>query len=594
MRSWTKRINILKGFAVVGCLFLLHPVLAEPPTTAETNQPAVFCLRGTVRNAEGKPVAGAIVRTAGTIGLGKATVGPWHDVTDADGGYSLSYTRDSTNMILVTGFTVEAPGFIRLSTQPQWDVTMQHGKPGEPNEFVFRLQDGEIDLRAFLMPNNDVIRFEGKGAASVTVLQANLPAKHDIVLTRGEILAGSIHIPTSFPYRVAEQRAEDRQFQLTIHGPSFNEVYQSEKGGHFQIWVPKGVYALELALDTSSSRLENVVSGTENVQWNIVDPMVPKLVIVPAFDAIWTEMDQHYSYFELKKVNWMELRQLYRPLAVRATTAGQFVDVLLEMFGKLRDGHVWVDLNGAHGYPTFSPRKRVENYNPEVIKNSLENLNWCEAFAGVAKTKGDGFGVFLMEKQSAATEASVQEAVNLIRSLHDVPGFIVDLRNSNGGDELLARKIAQEFCGQDTIYAKSKYREGSKHDDFGNVYDRTLEASKDPFLKPVVCLIGSRCVSSGEGFAQMMSCLPNVTTIGEPTRGSSGNPRSFKVPEMNLAIYYSSWVDMMPDETPIEDAGVIPKIRLDFPQDAYEGRDPTWEKAAAVLRELTKTSLEKK
>src|SRR5205807_3503568 len=103
--------------------------------------------------------------------------------------------------------------------------------------------------------------------------------------------------------------------------------------------------------------------------------------------------------------------------------------------------------------------------------------------------------------------------------------FFVDLREANGGNESLALEIARLFCGKQTIYARSKYRSGKKHDEFGQVYDRVLPASDKPYLKPVVCILGQRCVSSGEGFAQMMKCLPHVATVGENTRGASGNPR---------------------------------------------------------------------
>src|SRR5205823_5468072 len=106
-----------------------------------------------------------------------------------------------------------------------------------------------------------------------------------------------------------------------------------------------------------------------------------------------------------------------------------------------------------------------------------------------------------------------------------------------------------------------------------------------PFVKPVVCLIGFRCVSSGEGFAQMMKCLPQVTTVGVRTRGSSGNPRPFKLPGVEVTVSYSRWVDMMPDGSPIEGAGIAPDIECDFPAEAYKDKDPTWEKALQLLRE---------
>src|SRR5206468_3965265 len=150
--------------------------------------------------------------------------------------------------------------------------------------------------------------------------------------------------------------------------------------------------------------------------------------------------------------------------------------------------------------------------------------------------------------------------------------------------ELLAREIARAFCDKDAVYARSKYRAGPGHDDFGPVYDRVLKAGEKPYTKPVVCLIGPRAVSSGEGFVQMLAALPHVTTVGARTRGSSGNPRPTKVTGIPVTVWYSRWMDLMPDGTPVEGAGIAPAVGVTAPPAAYKDKDPTWEKGLAILR----------
>jgi C-terminal processing protease CtpA/Prc len=111
-----------------------------------------------------------------------------------------------------------------------------------------------------------------------------------------------------------------------------------------------------------------------------------------------------------------------------------------------------------------------------------------------------------------------------------------------------------------------------------------LKAAAKPYTKPVVCLIGPRAVSSGEGFVQMLKCLPHVTTVGARTRGSSGNPQPFALPGVPVTVWYSRWVDLLPDGTPIEGAGIAPDIAVQAPRHAYHEKDPTWDKAVEVLR----------
>src|SRR5262249_20347812 len=154
--------------------------------------------------------------------------------------------------------------------------------------------------------------------------------------------------------------------------------------------------------------------------------------------------------------------------------------------------------------------------------------------------------------------------------LVDTPGFIIDLRNANGGSEPLAMEIARLFCEKKVVYAKSKFRGGKGHDEFTPDYPRELLPAKSgkPYLKPVVCLLGPGCVSSGEGFAKMLAALPHVTAVGLPTRGSSGNPGSVEVGDTRLTVYFSRWVDMLPDGTPIEGKGVPVAVRVEVPTDA--------------------------
>jgi C-terminal processing protease CtpA/Prc len=87
----------------------------------------------------------------------------------------------------------------------------------------------------------------------------------------------------------------------------------------------------------------------------------------------------------------------------------------------------------------------------------------------------------------------------------------------------------------------------------------------------------------------MMKCLPHVTTVGLPTRGSSGNPKPFTLPGVPVTVMYSRWVDLLPDGTPVEGRGVPPEIVVDLPETAYEKADPTWERAVQVLRQKVRS-----
>lgn len=302
------------------------------------------------------------------------------------------------------------------------------------------------------------------------------------------------------------------------------------------------------------------------------------------FDALVDDMRRHYSYFQIKKVDGDKLAEQYRPQVEKVSSTNEFVAVLKAMLSELRDGHVWIEHAGEQ-VPTFRTRSKPQNINLNATLMTLENLQRFGEFAVVGTTKSEGFAAIVVVRQSTADQASVDRVVEFIQAQQGAPGFLVDLRLANGGNESLAQQIAGQFCSEDIVYARSKFRDGPRPSDFGPSQSRVLRAVDPSYTKPVVCILGPGCVSSGEGFAKMMQCLPHVTTVGATTRGSSGNPAPFELPGIDVAVWYSRWVDMLPDGTPIEDAGVVPEIEVAFPRDAYRDEDPTWQRAIEVLRE---------
>jgi C-terminal processing protease CtpA/Prc len=101
-------------------------------------------------------------------------------------------------------------------------------------------------------------------------------------------------------------------------------------------------------------------------------------------------------------------------------------------------------------------------------------------------------------------------------------------------------------------------------------------------------------VSSGEGFVQMMKCLPNVSTVGLPTRGASGNPLPWPLPGTGITVYFSRWVDLLPDSQAFEGVGIPPDVAVKEPTEAYSQRDPTLEKGMELLRKKVVTAQEPK
>jgi RNA polymerase sigma factor (sigma-70 family) len=503
-------------------------------------------LAGIVHDTDGKPLSGVAVALTGTQGYasnsGQSGEGSGHATSGADGHYQLSIRTKPGGSIEVWAVSAEVKGYVRAQ------VMFPGARP---------------------------------------VMRPGATTEVNIDLARGEVLAGVVALPLRLTDRLEGIKPGEEAYFIRIDGPNFNQTFETAPGGAFEVWVPKGAYRL-IVLGTGEgarARLENVASGTRGLKLERIGPPMAKDVLAQAFDALWEDMARNYSYFALKKVDWAGLKAKYRDRAVGAAALPEFLDVLGEMLGELDDGHVRF-LEPPYAVTAYRARPLRGGWNFEATQGAIQGATLVgNGFANVGTTRADGFGVVQIVRQSRADEAAVKQVVEFIRAHAAAPGFLVDLRGADGGDELLAQVIAREFCAAPTVYAKSQYRDGPMPTDFGPVRDRVLEPSDRPFTRPVVCLLGPGCVSSGEGLAQMLVCLPNVTSVGMPTRGSSGNPRPFKLPGVPVTLVYSRWVDLMPDGQPIEGRGIAPKVRVDAPDSAYINGDPIWEKAVEFLRE---------
>ncbi|MBN2010574.1 hypothetical protein JW960_14605 [candidate division KSB1 bacterium] len=310
----------------------------------------------------------------------------------------------------------------------------------------------------------------------------------------------------------------------------------------------------------------------------------------PAFEQVWNDFDQHYSYFIHKGINWDSLKTVYEPLAKTTHSYRIFMnDVLKEMLTELKDLHVNLfDKNGE--YVLLYSRDVDNNYNYDTHFYTSYFLD------GVTITTNHAGGIGVIDGSIGyigigSWSTSYQDDISEIESIFDArrsefenyKGFIIDVRMNSGGSDVLAKIIASRFADKTALYEYTKTRKGPDHDDFYNPVARHIvPAGSWQFTKPVVVLIGERCMSSNESFILMMSALDHVTTIGDTTRGSSGNPLLYSLDD-GTTYRIPSWVAYKPDMTVLEDTGIFPDITIDASESIIDGRDMVLEKAIEML-----------
>jgi hypothetical protein len=249
------------------------------------------------------------------------------------------------------------------------------------------------------------------------------------------------------------------------------------------------------------------------------------------------------------------------------------------MLRSLRDLHIWITVAGED-VAVFN-RPRSANSNPGAHAAILGKLH--EAGRLQWAVTPDKIGFLAIYGWSDQRIPALCHQV--LEEMRGTRGLIVDVRLNGGGSEDLAEEVAGRFLEKQFVYAFSQFRNGPSHTNLTAKLERSV-SPKGPWVydRPVVLLIGQKCMSSNESFIAMMSGARQVTIMGDHTCGSSGNPEIIHLP-LEITVSVPRWIDYLPDGTPLDQRGFQPQIVFDPSPGAFDGlRDDLLTAALARLR----------
>jgi hypothetical protein len=306
-----------------------------------------------------------------------------------------------------------------------------------------------------------------------------------------------------------------------------------------------------------------------------------------AFDAVWQAFDREYAMFVIKpKVDWDKLRETYRPRAAAAKDNNELGSVITEMVDHLEDLHIYVQVDGQY-VPGYN-RPRMLNANPRARDKLIGEITSTDHDLAWGKTD-DGIGYISINRLVDSAMPDDFDAV--LEKMEDTKGLILDLRYNGGGGEPLGQQITGRFIDKPRVYSLSQFRNGPKHADLTKKRERTCGPDGPwHYVGPVAVLQGQKTMSSAESFALMLAQCPQVTTVGDRTAGSSGNPRHVDA-GAGIVVNLPRWIDMDPKGKPIDFVGIQAKIKIDAaPKDFGADRDPVLLAALERLRAKAKGS----
>lgn len=249
-------------------------------------------------------------------------------------------------------------------------------------------------------------------------------------------------------------------------------------------------------------------------------------------EALWKIMDEHYCFFTYKEqttgVNWDSIHAKYAKQVNSTMTDAQLFEVLGNMLGELRDGHV-------NMYASFDVARNWswhENY-PQNYSDSLERK-----YLGTDYQIASGLKYRILDDNTGYIRYSSFESAIGSGNLDDVllylspcRGLILDIRDNSGGQLTNAEKLAARFTNSETLVGYMCHKTGKGHDDFSQKEAQKIKPSDGiRWQKQVVVLTNRSVYSAANEFVKYMKCFPRVTVVGDKTGGGAGMPFTSELP----------------------------------------------------------------
>lgn len=300
------------------------------------------------------------------------------------------------------------------------------------------------------------------------------------------------------------------------------------------------------------------------------------------FDILWTTLDEKYSLFPIKKLDWDSVYAAFSPRVYPDMSEEELFAVMDSMLYLLKDGHTNLvsDFNVSRNWEWYLDYP--DNFNYELVERNYLGQNHRIA-GGLRYTilQGNIGYIYYGSFSSGFSRANLNEVMTY---LQNTEALIFDIRNNGGGSLNNAFVLAQLFAPQEQAVIYRFYKTGPGH----NAFDKSVTVSIGPspgvnYDKPVALLTNRRVYSAANTFAGIMGMFPKVTLIGDRTGGGGGLPVDSELPN-GWTYRYSATREFTVQGTNLE-RGIAPNIQEDLDSTAIlNGRDNIIETAIDWLK----------
>ena len=301
-------------------------------------------------------------------------------------------------------------------------------------------------------------------------------------------------------------------------------------------------------------------------------------------DALWTIIDQRYCFLDYKEaelgISWADIHTKYSARLNPKMSHAQLFEVLCQMLGELKDGHVNLSSSLDLGR-NWSWKEDYPLNLDEELRDAYLQTDYNLASGLKYRILPDNIAYVVYESfQSTIGEGNLDD---MFYSMRMCNGMILDIRGNGGGNLDNEVKLASRFTNEKILVGYRSHKTGTGHNDFSPLEPEYITPSKGVrWQKPCVVLTNRSCYSAANTFVRDMKEMPLVTVMGDQTGGGSGLPFSSELP-IGWSVRFSASPSFDAQKQQIE-FGIAPDIpcQLDM-EKATQGIDSMIEEAREFL-----------
>ena len=229
------------------------------------------------------------------------------------------------------------------------------------------------------------------------------------------------------------------------------------------------------------------------------------------FMYLWTECDEKYSYFDVKNIDWNNVRSEYATKLYDGMSDDSLFNVLGGMLSELKDDHT-----------NLISHFNISSYG--VQYTSQDNFDWrilVDNYIGQDFYMSGPFSHNFLDngqigyvRLPAFTGTIDNKNLNFILNRYkDTKGLILDLRENGGGAVSDVFRLLNRFTDDEITVFYSRIKNGPAHDDFTELESAKLEPYEGiRYTKKIIFLIDRGTYSAASFTSLATKAMPNIFT----------------------------------------------------------------------------------